>query len=58
MVVCESELSGPCIQSAFEKRPAVFTARAAVIAQPVYFTTYVFLCISCDWTCNWVGYVQ
>jgi hypothetical protein len=54
MVDCEFELSGPCIQSAFEKRPAVFTARAAVSAQPVYFTSYVF-CISCDWTCNWVG---
>jgi hypothetical protein len=45
MVVLEVELSGPCIQSAFEKRPAVFTARAAVSAQPVYFTTYVFLYI-------------
>jgi hypothetical protein len=33
MVDGESELSGPCIQPAFEKRPAVFTARTAVIAQ-------------------------
>lgn len=41
-------LRGPCIQSAFEKRPAVFTARAAVSAQQVYFTmdvSCVYLCV-------------